>query len=57
MTHKNTRAMLINLTALILAALFTIAGGGCHTIEGVGEDMSAAGQTVGDWASKDDDGN
>jgi predicted small secreted protein len=57
MTRKNTRAMLINLTALMLAAVFTIAGGGCHTIEGVGEDMSAAGQTVADWASKDDDGN
>jgi predicted small secreted protein len=28
--------------------------GGCNTIAGVGEDVSAAGQTVADWASPDD---
>lgn len=37
-------ALVIVFTSLMLAI------GGCNTIAGMGEDVSAAGQTVADWA-------
>lgn len=48
-----------NRKALTLGVLVVLAGlaivmGGCNTIAGMGEDVSAAGQTVADWASPDD---
>ncbi len=44
------------LCAGALAALmgFAMICTGCNTVEGVGRDVSAAGQTVADWASRDD---
>ena len=56
MMRKNIRGTLIQSAAVIMLALFAMLGGGCNTIEGVGEDMSAAGQTMADWANDDDDG-
>lgn len=44
------------LCAGVLAAAigFVMIAAGCNTIEGVGRDVSAAGQTVADWASRDE---
>ena len=46
------KAFALGLLVVLAGLAMTI--GGCNTIAGVGEDVSAAGQTVADWASPDD---
>lgn len=50
--------------AFVRLKMFAVAGllmgigvmaAGCNTVQGIGEDVSAAGQTVADWADSDDD--
>lgn len=51
-THGSNRRTLATCALLALLGLVTLITG-CNTIEGVGRDVSAAGQTVADWASDD----
>ena len=47
------RRRALTLGLLIILAGWSIVIGGCNTIAGMGEDVSAAGQTVADWAEPD----
>lgn len=42
----------MRVTAYLLLLLFTLGLGACNTIEGVGEDLQAAGDTVDDEAEE-----
>jgi predicted small secreted protein len=39
--------------AVMVLAGFALLATGCNTVSGVGEDISAAGQTLADWATPD----
>jgi predicted small secreted protein len=54
-THGLTRRLWTAGMLLAMLAFATLISG-CNTIEGVGKDVSAAGQTVADWASDDETG-
>ena len=47
--RETTRRITLLAAALMLAG-FTLVVSGCNTVQGIGEDVSAAGQTVADWA-------
>lgn len=40
-----------NIAVIALLFLGLLLPGGCNTVEGVGEDIAAGGQTVADWAA------
>lgn len=53
---KACTGRLIAIACAMVIAAFSMCASGCNTIEGLGEDVSAAGQTVADWAADDNGG-
>jgi len=44
---------MLSLIAVLGVAGIALLAGGCNTMSGVGQDISAAGQTLSDWAGND----
>ena len=44
---------MLKMTAVLAIAAFGLLASGCNTVSGVGQDISAAGQTLSDWAGND----
>ena len=51
---KETTRRMLRLATLLLMVGFGLLAAGCYTVEGVGHDISAAGQTLADWAEDDE---